>query len=263
MKYINPILNVIGILAVCLIFLTLPMLLSQLIISLSPLLHDCYVYNLATSDSAINYTDTVSVIGLFALCYWGFGGKAVLHTNWINFSPVKIPTLIILGTCMFFPIGLAEDIICLPDYLKDDFESVGINTWDIFYICLMGPFVEELLFRGIIMNRLLEKNIKPNFAISITAILFALFHLNPAQMIGALIVGLFVGYLAYKTNCIYYSILTHCVYNTLCYIQHYLLGYDSKTIELVNGNWIIYILLAILCIYIGNFILNNYLIKFK
>lgn len=247
MKYINPIINVIGILAICFIFLTLPMLLSQLISCLS----------------RSNCTDTISVIGLYAFCYWGLGGKAVLHTSWIKFSPVKIPTLIIFGTCMFFPIGLAEDIICLPDYLINDFESVEIITWDIFNICLIGPFVEELLFRGIIMNRLLERNIKPNSAISITAILFALFHLNPAQMIGALIVGLFVGYLAYKTNCIYYSILVHCVYNTLCYMQHYLLGYDSKTIELVNGNWIIYILLAILCIYIGSFILNNYLIKLK
>ena len=167
---------------------------------------------------------------------WKFNGKKIISHSCSNFSTAYVPYIIILGICTYFPIGVIEDIICLPDYLVNDFEKSVFNPYEILLICLMNNVYS---------------------AIILSAVLFALFHVNPAQIPGALILGLITGYIVYRTKSIFYSFFVHAIYNSLCCLQYFAIGYESKTIDLVNGNWYIYLSLAISSLGIGYFVVKT------
>ena len=84
--------------------------------------------------------------------------------------------------------------------------------------CLIGPLAEEVIFRGAIERRLLEKNWNPWFAIVISAALFAVTHLNFAQGVTAFVIGIFMGWVYYRTRSIWVTALIHMVNNTVACI---------------------------------------------
>ncbi len=70
----------------------------------------------------------------------------------------------------------------------------------VFLLMLVAPITEELLFRGLILRGLLSRfDAIP--AVVITALLFAVFHVNPWQFVGAFLLGLLFGwfYLAFRS----------------------------------------------------------------
>lgn len=62
------------------------------------------------------------------------------------------------------------------------------------YAALLGPIMEEIVFRGVLLNGLIGYG--KTFAITISAILFAIFHADVAQGTFALFCGLILGYVA-------------------------------------------------------------------
>ena len=80
------------------------------------------------------------------------------------------------------------------------------------FISLAPGLCEELLFRGYLQTRLLERW-KPGFAILVSSALFALFHITPQAMALAFIVGLFLGVLAWRTGSIWPGVLCHAFIN--------------------------------------------------
>ena len=97
-------------------------------------------------------------------------------------------------------------------------------------LCLIGPLSEEVIFRGAMERRLLEKNWNPWFAIVISAALFAVSHLNFAQGLTAFVIGIFMGWVYYRTRSIWVTALIHMVNNTVaCLIS--LMGPESMSDE--------------------------------
>lgn len=85
------------------------------------------------------------------------------------------------------------------------------DTFSMFlYTCLFAPVVEEIIFRGLVM-RGLEKYGKW-FAVAASAVLFGLFHGNPAQSPYAFAVGLVLGYVAMEYNLLW-AMVMHMINN--------------------------------------------------
>ncbi|WP_051652421.1 CPBP family intramembrane glutamic endopeptidase [Clostridium algidicarnis] len=84
-------------------------------------------------------------------------------------------------------------------------------------IALIGPIIEEILFRGIILNGLLKKY-SPAKAILFSSLLFSLIHGNLPQMFNALFFGILLGLIYIKTKSLYAVIFTHIIANTLSII---------------------------------------------
>ncbi|MDC0175546.1 CPBP family intramembrane metalloprotease [Planctomycetaceae bacterium] len=82
----------------------------------------------------------------------------------------------------------------------------------VLFISLAPGLCEELLFRGYLQTRLLERW-KPGFAILVSSALFALFHITPHAMALAFIAGLFLGVLAWQTGSIWPGVLCHAFIN--------------------------------------------------
>lgn len=77
---------------------------------------------------------------------------------------------------------------------------------------LIGPVVEELFFRKLMIDRL--HNYGETTVIVFTSLCFGLFHGNLTQFLYATTVGLFLGYVYCKTGKVLYTMIMHILLNT-------------------------------------------------
>lgn len=84
-------------------------------------------------------------------------------------------------------------------------------------VCIIAPIIEEVIFRGIILNGML-KRYNPSTAIIISSLLFALIHGNLHQGINAFLLALIIGCIYYKTHSLYLTIYCHFFNNTASFI---------------------------------------------
>lgn len=80
--------------------------------------------------------------------------------------------------------------------------------------CIYAPFIEELLYRGIILNGLIKKY-NPVIAIIISSLLFSVMHFNFFQSINAFFIAVIIGYIFHKTKSLYLCIFLHFCNNIL------------------------------------------------
>lgn len=134
----------------------------------------------------------------------------------INFNRVQgwLITLIILGAfSLIIPLTWMSGLFPMPTFVKKIFEQTFTkDIFSIVNICIAAPILEEILFRGIVLKGLL-KNYQPHKAILISAVFFALVHLNPWQAIQALIGGIYIGWVYYRTQSVIPGIIIHFTIN--------------------------------------------------
>ena len=92
-------------------------------------------------------------------------------------------------------------------------------------IVVVAAFVEEIAFRGYIMQNL--RKFGDGFAIAMAALVFALMHCNLIQAPFALIVGFALGYLSIKTGTLWTAVIIHALNNSFSLIVSYL----SESVE--------------------------------
>lgn len=82
---------------------------------------------------------------------------------------------------------------------------------NILYITLLGPIVEELIFRKILLNKLRRFGDLP--AMLITGIAFGLSHMNLSQFFYATTLGILFAYITIRTNTVIYTMILHIMIN--------------------------------------------------
>ena len=85
--------------------------------------------------------------------------------------------------------------------------------------CIFGPIMEEICFRGLILDGLLKTRCRPWLAILISALLFALLHGLGANFVTAMLFGILVGWLYWRTDSIIPGIIIHITNNSLTAID--------------------------------------------
>jgi membrane protease YdiL (CAAX protease family) len=99
------------------------------------------------------------------------------------------------------------------------------------YIMLAGPIMEEIIFRGAVLNRL--KVHGENFAIVISSLLFGMIHVYPMQAIFAFAVGIILGYTATHYS-IKWAMVLHILVNSFA-------TFMDAFIKSLGVQWIIFI----------------------
>ena len=117
-------------------------------------------------------------------------------TNLIG-TAINLLTDAIFGTSS--SAGATELITASPLYLT------------VIFAVIIGPIVEEVMFRGILLRRLLPFG--DRFAILVSALLFGLFHGNFAQFFYAFAIGLIFGAVACRTGRLVYTVILHIALN--------------------------------------------------
>ncbi|HIO40049.1 MAG TPA: CPBP family intramembrane metalloprotease [Candidatus Marinimicrobia bacterium] len=94
------------------------------------------------------------------------------------------------------------------------FDSVLSAFFLLSTISILAPLGEELLFRGF-LQKILEESWKDiTKAVLITSIFFAFIHMNPYWIIQIYLMGILLGYLAWRTGSIIPSFILHGLNNT-------------------------------------------------
>ena len=162
-----------------------------------------------------------------------------LRLKWIEVSPNWIRTRpwAVLFWCAMASIGLLvpsqwlqEAMPELPNWAEDMFVGLAANPWGYVVVGLGAPLVEEMVMRGIVLRELLKWNENHWVGITISAVLFALIHANPAQMPHAFLAGLLLGWLYYRTGSILPGVMVHWVNNSVAFaIAHIMMAIDPAS----------------------------------
>jgi len=111
-----------------------------------------------------------------------------------------------------------EKLIPPPPWFWELFSKIfesDFGWWGAFFrVAIVAPVVEELIFRGLILHGL-RRNYNAIVAVIISALLFALFHLNPWQFPATFVLGLLLGWIMIRTNNILLAIIGHSINNLL------------------------------------------------
>lgn len=127
--------------------------------------------------------------------------------------PYMLLTIVLASTVLLLNDGVGSAFSWMPDLMKDTFSGMSKEVAGIISITLVGPIFEEILFRGAVMRTLLN-HYQPAKAIIYSAIIFGVFHINPAQIIPAILAGLVIGTLYYRTGSLIPGIIVHIFFNT-------------------------------------------------
>ena len=84
--------------------------------------------------------------------------------------------------------------------------------------CLLGPFVEEMVFRGAMTGSLLAKRYNIIVTLAVPSLLFAAVHLNPELLPFYFAYGLIAGWFAVRTGSLWPPVVLHATNNTVCAI---------------------------------------------
>ncbi|MDR0988051.1 MAG: CPBP family intramembrane metalloprotease [Prevotellaceae bacterium] len=167
------------------------------------------LYNWLTTPTLL-----LSIV-LMSLYLWK---KGYLRNNGRAYAPTTAGFLawtVIIGLST---IVLVEFLMTLlppiPNLMESGFEVIQSNAVGILALVLLGPILEELLFRRAVMEEMLTQY-KPAVVIVLQALLFALIHLNPAQMVGAALVGAVLGWIYYRTRSVIPCIVLHVLNNSI------------------------------------------------
>lgn len=105
--------------------------------------------------------------------------------------------------------------ISMPKFINEAFDELAVSPIVlIFSVIIVAPIYEEIIFRGILLKGM-SKKINPTIALVVSALFFAIAHMNIPQGINAFILGLTVGFIYLKTESIYLSIFAHSLNNVL------------------------------------------------
>ena len=113
---------------------------------------------------------------------WKAGYISTKKTTWspVSSSYLFFSALTVL-TCGFVVSALTELMDWIPNIMEQSFDILQSGWGGILAIAIIGPVLEELLFRGAITKALLQQY-SPTKAILLSALLFGVFHINPLSV---------------------------------------------------------------------------------
>jgi Predicted metal-dependent membrane protease len=162
---------------------------------------------------------------------WYQSGKCFNESELLGIEPVRVNEplhggarnilfFLVIAVAMFAISIVVEptiSVIPMSDRMQAIFEQVfnNPNTFDlVLSTCILAPLCEEMLCRGVIMRGILQQKKSPWKAIVWSAFIFAVIHMNPWQGIVAFVMGLFLGWVYYRTGNLWATIFLHFVNNS-------------------------------------------------
>lgn len=156
--------------------------------------------------------------------------KAGVPLN-VLFPAKAFNALIILPLAVFLwaahnligEVNIAIDkLIPPPAWFWELFNKIFENDYGIYgailKVVIIAPIVEELIFRGVIMHGLM-RNYSKLTAVTVSALMFALFHLNPWQFPATFVLGIILGIVMVRTRNIFLCIVGHAINNGLVLVS--------------------------------------------
>ncbi|GET25949.1 hypothetical protein NT017_22780 [Prolixibacter sp. NT017] len=151
-------------------------------------------------------------------------------------------------------ISAVTDLLPESDWFNDYMSQLAQpNVFAFLTMVVAAPVLEEILFRGVILEGLL-KNYSPAKAIIWSAVIFGVAHMNMWQTTSAILAGLLLGWIYWKSKSIIPGMVIHFVNNLVGYIAMINAANANESLSDGIGDKLIYG--TVLLIALGLFILT-------
>ncbi len=161
--------------------------------------------------------------------------KIYYKRKFFSLMPLKKPRVEYIVLSLILVFAMICGLGGVNNYVVRFFEYIGLNassdniiigdTWQFvaFFIsiCVLPAILEEILFRGIILEGL--QKCGTIFAVLISGLIFALFHCNVAQFAYQFIYGVMLALIVVVSKNVIYSMLAHFLNNVVVFCFSYFL----------------------------------------
>jgi len=176
------------------------------------------------SDIKIQIVDLIPVVLTLSLVVLIFK-KGLNKNKTVSIKPINLLSIIVLVFAIRLfndPVYRFSELLNYSEIPKETFQSnFKLNTQIFFMlkIMLFVPVLEEIFFRGVILNLFFKKNKNVLISLLISSLLFASIHFNPISInyitiITAFSFGIVAGLIYLRYGLLYASIF-HMFHNTL------------------------------------------------
>lgn len=128
-------------------------------------------------------------------------------------------------------IGILTDGMEYPDVMQQTSLAMAHNAWGLLALVIVGPITEELLFREAMLGEMVRRGANPWAAIVISAVAFGAVHINLAQGLYAIPMGILMGIIYYRSGNIVLSAILHMINNLVVAVQMNVLGADAVNVS--------------------------------
>lgn len=166
----------------------------------------------------------------------------------------KAPLAIVGALMGIIAANLLNEKLDLPNLIEAEMGALCHTFWGVLAITIIGPIVEELVFREGIIGYLIRRGQHRWVAIIFSSLMFGIIHLNPAQVPFAFIMGIVLGVVYVKSHSIVLTSIIHILNNTIAVVEIIILGEranDLSYAELLGGSgiaWVYIIICTGLCV---------------
>ncbi len=168
----------------------------------------------------------------------GFSLQSMLFDRLPNASAVFAALLSILGIAilsselnnllhLFIPVSSETKIF--DKFMQEDIAGVFIT------VLVVAPLVEEMLFRGIILDGL-RMHYKLATAVLVSSILFGLVHIDLFIAVNAFLLALFLAWMRLESGSLMLCVVSHATFNSIPFILVRILKMEIRGFTTISSN---------------------------
>ncbi|MBQ0080560.1 MAG: CPBP family intramembrane metalloprotease [Alistipes sp.] len=156
------------------------------------------------------------------------------------------PMITFLGLFWLFSTGIIIEPICemLP---SANYDAIGLGGWACINVVVAAPVLEEILFRGIILESFINR-CRTWIAILCSSIIFGVLHGLNGQACMAIVVGILFAIIYLKTKSLFSTIILHAVNNAVGFLLISIHKNDYTYHEFIGNDSIYIVVYAISCV---------------
>lgn len=141
----------------------------------------------------------------------------------------------LLGVPLVISLGVVIEpmvnLIPMPLWIEKLFQDmIKPDIFSFLTVVIAAPVFEEMIFRGVLLKSMLQRY-SPGKAIFWSSFIFGVIHLNPWQFLGALVIGMIIGWTYWKTDSLWPCIFLHLVNNLYGFFMMLYSGITGITFE--------------------------------
>lgn len=183
-------------------------------------------FDIKNLESALNHNlipmsiiAAILMVPIFWFIMWLRKEKMLIFCGFSRINIRNITFTAMIGIALVLPVDFITTFFSIDKISPSTQQMFNmIFTQSSFPVLLLGigiigPILEEILFRGLIFNEL-RKNMPTFLAIILQGLLFGSMHMNWTQFLYAAPLGIIFGFIYIWTKSIWSTILVHIFFNS-------------------------------------------------
>lgn len=170
--------------------------------------------------------------------------RALRPVEWLA-APIIAVAALVAAAVVLIPVVVSQ-FLFTPEVFSESIKQAEVFqeaivpasgaelALNLVLVAVIPPLVEELFFRGLVMDAFMKFG--PFWAILISSTAFGISHMMPLKIPSLIVVGLLMATFKYRTGKLTASILVHLIYNAIIITVAYFArgAFDSSVLSFIG-----------------------------